>query len=284
MTAGGDAGGVPELSAEAALERASRADADLQWLAAVAGDEASMKRCPALATAIFTNPRASMAIAGLALRTCARIGVTPPDLEDFDALVRDSVAADGPPTGASAGPAEPPADDPAPSADDLLEEALAERVEAASPAPEAAPAPSQKPPARRSATIDFTKLKLFEKVRLATLGNANCRATLLRDPNRMVALAAIRSPRITDGDIVKAAGNRSLSEDVIRYIANRKELVKLYGVRLALVGNPKCGLALALRFLPTLNLDDIKQLARSKNVPGALAVAAKKLAAARSAQ
>jgi hypothetical protein len=100
----------------------------------------------------------------------------------------------------------------------------------------------------------------------------------------MVALAAIRSPQITDGEVAKAAGNRSLSEDVIRYIANRKELVKLYAVKLALVGNPKCALAVTLRLLPTLHLEDIKQLARSKNIPGALAIAAKKLAAARGPQ
>lgn len=137
---------------------------------------------------------------------------------------------------------------------------------------------------RRSAIIDFTKLKLYEKIRLATLGNAYCRQTLLRDSNRMVALAAIRSPQITDGEVVKAAGNRSLSEDVIRYIANRKELVKQYAVKLALVGNAKCPLGIALRLLPTLHGEDIKQLARSKNVPGALSLAARRLAAARGPQ
>jgi hypothetical protein len=100
----------------------------------------------------------------------------------------------------------------------------------------------------------------------------------------MVALAAIRSPQITDGEIAKAAGNRALSEDVVRYIANRKEMVKQYPVKLALVGNVKCPLAIALRLLPSLHGADIKQLARSKNVPGALAAAAKRLAAAREPQ
>ena len=47
---------------------------------------------------------------------------------------------------------------------------------------------------RKSPIIDFTKLKLFEKIRLATLGNAYCRQTLLRDSNKLVAMAVIRSP------------------------------------------------------------------------------------------
>ncbi|MEO8215163.1 MAG: hypothetical protein ABI560_18330, partial [Myxococcales bacterium] len=121
-------------------------------------------------------------------------------------------------------------------------------------------------------------------IRLATLGNAYCRQNLLRDSNRMVAMAVIRSPQITDGEIAKAAGNRSLSEEVIRYIGNRKELVKQYPVKLALVGNAKCPLAVALRLLPTLNADDIKHIARSKNVPGALSASAKRLAAPKQPQ
>jgi hypothetical protein len=261
---------------------ASAADAEPDLLAALAGDAERMRRCPALATAIFGNPRASMTLANRALLTCARAGVTPPDVPGFEELVADIQAdaervdpatrdrgfAELLVTASSADTSEPEPEPPAPAA-------------SASAAPAVAPPP---PGLRRRAVIDFTKLKLYEKVRLATLGNANCRQTLLRDPNRMVALAAIRSPQITDGEVAKAAGNRALSEDVIRYIANRKELVKLYAVKLALVGNPKCALAVTLRLLPTLHLEDIKQLARSKNIPGALAIAAKKLAAARGPQ
>ena len=100
----------------------------------------------------------------------------------------------------------------------------------------------------------------------------------------MVAMATIRSPQLTDGEVVKAAGNRALSEDVIRYIANRKEMVKQYAVKAALVGNPKCPLGIALRLLPALHGDDIKALSRSKNIPSPLSTAAKRLAAARGPQ
>ncbi len=134
---------------------------------------------------------------------------------------------------------------------------------------------------RKSAVIDFSKLKLFEKIRLATLGNAFCRQTLLRDSNRLVSMAAIRSPGITDLEVIRAAGNRAVSEDVIRYIANSKEYLKLYPVKLSLVGNPKCPLALTLKMLPTLRPEDLKNIARSKNVPNALSTAARKLSATR---
>ena len=262
------------------VAQASDSAAERGFLGALAGDAAWMGRCPALATALFGNPGVSMTVANRALSTCARAGAAPPDLPGFEELVAE-IQADAATVDAVArdrGFAEllAAADTAAPEPDSVVEEPVA--------APGGAVGGLGGPPTRRRAVIDFPRLKLYEKVRLATLGNANCRQVLLRDPNRMVALAAVRSPQITDGEIVKAAGNRALSEDVIRYIANRKELIKLYGVRLALVGNPKCGLAVALRLLPTLNAEDIKQLARSKNVPGALALAAKKLAATRGPQ
>jgi hypothetical protein len=114
-------------------------------------------------------------------------------------------------------------------------------------------------------------------VRLATLGNEYCRNNLIRDPNRIVALAVIRSPKITDGEIVRAASNRTVSEDVIRYIANQREFTKVYAVKLGLVMNPKCPLAFSLKLLPLLHGDDLKDLSRSKNVPSALSTAARRL-------
>ncbi len=136
---------------------------------------------------------------------------------------------------------------------------------------------------RKSPIIDFARLKMFEKIRLATLGNAYCRQNLVRDPNRIIALAAVRSPRITDGEIVAFAANRGICEDVIRYIANTKELVKSYPVRLNLVTNPKCPLTFSLRFLAQLQAEDLKNVSKSKNVPVALAAAARRLVQKRAA-
>ena len=55
-------------------------------------------------------------------------------------------------------------------------------------------------------------------------------------------MSVIRSPSITDGEIIAAASNRALCDDVIRYIANSREHIKDYAVKQALVNNPKCPL------------------------------------------
>ncbi len=294
--------GVPD---ETLVALANRSDADPAALAALSVDAARLARAPAIAEAIYRNARAPLSVANRAIVSCHQAGAVPEGIVGFEELVRSILA-------------EPTALDPA--AVDLgfaqLIDATANRTPGegeGEPEPEVEPLPevgaelagamgsggstgagsvgSDRPGTssgqakrRRSATIDFTRLKLYEKIRLATLGNAYCRQNLLRDANRMVAMAAIRSPQITDGEVAQAAGNRALGEEVIRYIANRKELVKQYPVKLALVGNVKCPLVLALRLLPTLNAEDIKRLARSKNIPGALSAAAKKLAAGRGPQ
>jgi hypothetical protein len=125
--------------------------------------------------------------------------------------------------------------------------------------------------------IKFDELKIHEKVRLATVGNAYCRSVLIRDTNKLVAMSVVRSPSISDREIVAAAANRAVCDDVIRFIANSREYTKDYAVKQALVTNPKCPLASSLRLLSYLRPDDLKAVSRSKNIPGALATSAKKL-------
>jgi hypothetical protein len=269
--------GIAELIAagaasDQALARAAAtaAGAELELLLA---DEARLLRHPAIVAGLFANPQAPMSLVNRAVAVCARAGVQVegiPAFADVAAAVRAEVEG-----GAGAAAA--------------FEEVLAASVALAAepdgdadtdvkPAVDEGMGPARK---RKSAVIDFGKLKLFEKIRLATLGNAFCRQTLVRDSNRLVAMAAIRSPGITEQEVVRTAGNRAVSEDVIRYIANNKDYAKSYLIKMALIGNPKCPLALSLRFLPHLRPEDLKGLARSKNIPNALSVAAKKLAATR---
>ena len=109
------------------------------------------------------------------------------------------------------------------------------------------------------------------------MGYQYCRQVLIRDTNRVVAMSVVRSPSITDMEIIAAASNRAVCDDVIRYIANSRVHVKDYSVKLALVSNPKCPLGTSLRLLSFLHNDDLKAMSRSRNIPGALSAAAKKL-------
>jgi len=127
-----------------------------------------------------------------------------------------------------------------------------------------------------SRTQELMAMNTMEKIRAALLGEQTDRAFLIKDSNKIVAMAVIKSPKIKENEVVGYSSNRSLSPDVIRYIAGRREWVKLYQVKINLVMNPKTPMARALSLLPFLKNNDVKKLARSKNIPTALAKAAKR--------
>jgi hypothetical protein len=233
-------------------------------------NEARLLRCPAIVQALFMNKQARMSSVNRAIELCARNNVRVDGIPAFDEIAK-SIQED------------PAAVDPAvadPGFEHLLEKAAEVTDEEA--AEEVTGATKERQ--RKSPVIDFGKLKLHEKIRLATLGNAYCRSNLIRDSNKMVAMAVIRSPLMTDTEVVRAASSRQIAEDVIRYIANQRDFTKMYQVRLNLAQNPKCPLGFSLRFLPTLHAEDVKVLSKSKNIPSALAIAARKLVQTRAAK
>ena len=68
----------------------------------------------------------------------------------------------------------------------------------------------------------------------------------------------------------KFANNRTLPDDVIEYIANKREWVRYYSIVVSLVNNPKCPMGEAVRFLNQLRANDLQRLARNKNVSSTL--------------
>ncbi len=116
---------------------------------------------------------------------------------------------------------------------------------------------------------------ITEKIRRAMLGNSTERLLLVRDTNRLVSEAAAKSPRMTENDAARIASSRSVSDEVLRIIANNRELTRSYQVKLNLVTNPRTPFTFSSRLMPHLRDMDVKQIAKSKNIPGAVQKAAK---------
>lgn len=121
-----------------------------------------------------------------------------------------------------------------------------------------------------------------EKVAYATKGNKSVRSILMRDTNRIVALAAITSPAITEPEVIAAAQSRNVHADIIGHICRDKKSnwTRIYAVKLALVSNPKTPLPDAMKMTPLLNKRDLRLLSKSKNIPAGVRVLATKLAKA----
>jgi hypothetical protein len=256
----------PATADETFVMLAARLDENL--LEVVAQNEMRLLRCPAIVEALFFNKRARMSSVNRAVELCARNGVRLEGIPAFDEIV-NAIRHDPEATDGSA-------------IDGRFQAALTAAELAASDGAPAPGADGAAPPADNTrpggmSFIKFDHLKIFEKIRLATIGNAYCRKMLVRDSNRLVAMTVIRSPQMTDMEVQRIAGSTNVCDDVIRYIANSRDRSKDYAVKLALVTNPKCPLGSSLRFLAYLHQDDLRNIARSKNIPGALATSAKKL-------
>lgn len=155
-----------------------------------------------------------------------------------------------------------------PTAEELISEFGGEGQEQAAPLEEGK---------RLSLGQKIMKMNVSEKIKLATKGNKEARGILIRDSNRLVSVATIRSPRISEGEVLAQAQNRVASDEVLRVITSNREWMRNYAIKMALVKNPKVPQAVAMRLLGQLHEMDVKTLARDKNVPGTVQQMAKKM-------
>lgn len=118
-----------------------------------------------------------------------------------------------------------------------------------------------------------------EKIKMAITGDKEWRSIFLKDSNKMVSGAAIKNPRITDGEVLAVLKSPIKNDEVLRVICSNKEWVKNYRIRLALVENSKTPLPNALRYLSTLGEKEVAAIAKSKNVSSVLSNQAKRMLA-----
>ena len=121
------------------------------------------------------------------------------------------------------------------------------------------------------------KMSLPEKLKLCLMGNAEARRVLIKEPNRVVALAALKNPKITDMEISLAAGSTTVSEEILREIGNNRDWTRHYDIKVSLVTNPKSPPDISMNFLRHMRDREIKVISRSKNVPGVVSSAAKRI-------
>ena len=116
----------------------------------------------------------------------------------------------------------------------------------------------------------LAQMTVSQKIRAATLGSAGERLILVRDPNRLVATAAVKSPLLRENEAAQISASRAVSEDVLRQIAQNREFVRSYQVKINLVMNPRTPLTFATRLIPHLRDSDLRVLSKSKNVSASI--------------
>jgi hypothetical protein len=109
-----------------------------------------------------------------------------------------------------------------------------------------------------------------QKIKLAHVGNKTVRALLLKDRNKQVSLAVVKSGRLSDGEVKNIASNRNIQDDVLREVATNREFLRKYPVKVALVNNPKTPPAIGVRLVGILQKKDLQDLTRNHNIPAVI--------------
>jgi thiamine-phosphate diphosphorylase len=128
----------------------------------------------------------------------------------------------------------------------------------------------------KSAMQRLAELNVPQKMSRATKGTREERAILIRDPNKLIAVAVLSSPKLTDSEVEAIAKMSSVSEEILRIIATNRNWMKNYVVASALARNPKTPLAVSMNLLNRLNEKDLRTLSTNRNVPEVLRASARK--------
>ncbi len=134
------------------------------------------------------------------------------------------------------------------------------------PSPAAKKAHSSQETERGSALQKISRLDIKGRIQLAMKGSKEDRSILIRDSTKLVALAVLESPKVTDGEVEKFANQKNVLEAVLRQIPMKRRFVKNYGVVRNLVANPRTPLDVSLGLMKNLLTADLKNLASNKEV------------------
>jgi hypothetical protein len=119
---------------------------------------------------------------------------------------------------------------------------------------------------RDSVLQKIAKLDIRGRIALAMRGTKEERSILIRDSTKLVALAVLDSPKISDGEVEKIALQKNVLEAVLRAIPMRRRFAKNYNITRNLVQNPRTPLDLSLGLMKNLLIHDIKNLSGNKEV------------------
>jgi hypothetical protein len=124
---------------------------------------------------------------------------------------------------------------------------------------------------RRDSTVQkIAKLDIRGRIALAMRGSKEERSILVRDGTKIVALAVLDSPKVTEAEVEGFAQQKNVLESVLRAIPFKRQFAKNYSIMRNLVFNPRTPLDSSLGLMKGLLVNDLKNLSGNKEVPEAI--------------
>ncbi len=119
---------------------------------------------------------------------------------------------------------------------------------------------------RGSALQKIAKLDIKGRIQLAMKGTKEERSLLIRDGTKIVALAVLESPKISDGEVERFATQKNVLEAVLRGIPMKRRFAKNYAIVRNLVFNPRTPLDLSLGLMKNMLVGDLRNLSNNKEI------------------
>jgi hypothetical protein len=119
---------------------------------------------------------------------------------------------------------------------------------------------------RDNSVQKINRLDVKGRIQLAMKGNKEERSILIRDGTKVVALAVLEAPKISDGEVEKFALQKNVLEAVLRQIPLKRRFMKNYIIVRNLVSNPRTPLDLGLGLMKHLLTQDLKNISANKEV------------------
>lgn len=272
-------GGRPALLGELAQNRAAPDEtlvriartADELTCERIATDQQRLLGAPAIIEALYKNRSTRMSTVDRLVELAARNGVELAGVHTFQAhveAIRGELIVDE------------PQDEPLP-VDVEFQSALSHDDDGEPIETDAVDGTENIKESHKPLALLLAEMSVPNKIRMSLIGSAAARAILVRDSNKLVAMAAIGSPAVSDAEAARVATSKQVGEEILRHIGNRRDWLGNYEVKRALIFNPKTPAGISMRFLSHMRFNDLRALARSKNVPASLRTAAKQRLAQR---
>jgi regulator of extracellular matrix RemA (YlzA/DUF370 family) len=125
-------------------------------------------------------------------------------------------------------------------------------------------------PERISLIRRIMLMTVKDRIKLGMKGDRETRAILIRDSNKVVAMAVMNNPRITDHEVENIAAMRTVSEEVLRKIGQTRAWARSYPIILNLARNPRTPIATAVTLLTRIHNRDLQGISQNRNVSEAV--------------
>ncbi|GAC1352154.1 MAG: hypothetical protein NVSMB1_12180 [Polyangiales bacterium] len=126
---------------------------------------------------------------------------------------------------------------------------------------------------REEAVVEST---IAQTTTLALRGNRDERSAIMRDQNPTMHMHVLRNPGLQLDEVAAIAKMRTVSAELLKAIAEKREWAQRAEIAIALIRNPKTPVAIGIKLLDHVSTGDLRQLAKDTHTRGPIQQAARK--------